>query len=411
MLQWMRFLRGYLYVTLGGYAPERFLNLCRNQEIVIWNLCVCPQGYRFCVSLKTFRTLKPLLRKTGTRLKIQKKIGMPFLVFRYRKHTCFLVGIGGAAVLLFLLSGFIWSVQIHGNSYYTDEVLTRFLVRSGCVYAAPKSQMDCKKIQMLIRREFEDITWVSARISGTCLYVDVQERLPEKQTSEETEDAQDLVADYDGVVTSITTRSGTPVVQKGTAVKKGAVLVSGLVAREDDSGNVTGYKMVHADADVWIRTSLPYRNTFSEYEKQRIKTGKKKRSIVLEGRKRQIHLGFVPGKRGKWMLFASQYPSGMGVWVRLPMRLTWQVWESYIEQKVTLSEEEIQAKAQMYLNTYCKKLTEKGIQISGNDVMIKRNKNKSEILVEGTLDIRVKASGYRKAKSPDIGKGKKQEWN
>ena len=409
MQRWIRFLHGYLYVTVSGYAPERFLNLCNHKKLVIWDLRVTSDGYQFCIGRRSFRALKPLLKKTGTRVKILRKTGLPFLAFRYRKHRCFLFGIGGAVAVLFLLSGFIWSIRIQGNSYYSDQVLEQFLVQSGYGYGTVKYRMDCKKIQNLLRREFDDITWVSARISGSRLYIDIQERLEEENAEKKEQSPKDLVADYAGTVLSITTRSGTPVVKAGDSVAVGDLLVSGLVQRTDDSGTVTGYLSVQADADVRIRTKVPYRDTFSALETTYVRTGEQRKSINLEIAGHQICLGWKIPQKGNWMVSRIRYPADFGYSKLSPVRITFQVSEAYQKESRRLSEQQIRKKAEDRLNDTCKKLKEKGVQILENDVMIK--KKKSEILVEGTLDAEAKAAQYRKSEYPDIKEGTKQEWN
>ena len=38
LLRLIKYFRGYVEVALWGYAPERFLNLCSNHDILIWDL-------------------------------------------------------------------------------------------------------------------------------------------------------------------------------------------------------------------------------------------------------------------------------------------------------------------------------------------------------------------------------------
>ena len=89
VLKVMKFFRGYLFVRLTGYSPERFFNLCGNADIVLWKIEPAEDGYTFCVSLPAFRKLKPMLRKSGTRVTILKRVGVPFLLYRYRHHRFF----------------------------------------------------------------------------------------------------------------------------------------------------------------------------------------------------------------------------------------------------------------------------------------------------------------------------------
>jgi len=107
VLSWIKFFRGYVYVHLTGYATERFLNLCGSRNILIWNLKPTEDGYYFYISVDGYRSLKPILKKTKTKARILKKYGVPFQLFRYRKHKVFAAGIAVSAVLLFYCSGFV----------------------------------------------------------------------------------------------------------------------------------------------------------------------------------------------------------------------------------------------------------------------------------------------------------------
>ena len=60
-------LKGYLKIRIIGYSPERFLNLCKNKEIRIWDLEAKGNDYEMLISVKDFLKLKPLLKKTQTK--------------------------------------------------------------------------------------------------------------------------------------------------------------------------------------------------------------------------------------------------------------------------------------------------------------------------------------------------------
>ncbi len=50
----LRYLSGYVCVELTGYATERFLNLCTNHDINLWNMDHKEDTYTFCMSLEDF---------------------------------------------------------------------------------------------------------------------------------------------------------------------------------------------------------------------------------------------------------------------------------------------------------------------------------------------------------------------
>ena len=66
----------------------------------------------------------------------------------------------------------------------------------------------------------------------------------------------------DGIVASIITRSGTPLVLPGAPCKKGEILVRGEIEIKNDSQEVIGYRYVPADADILIETEWYYYDEF-----------------------------------------------------------------------------------------------------------------------------------------------------
>ena len=38
LIKIIKFINGYVKIKVYGYSPERFLNLCSNHQILIWDL-------------------------------------------------------------------------------------------------------------------------------------------------------------------------------------------------------------------------------------------------------------------------------------------------------------------------------------------------------------------------------------
>lgn len=85
-----------------------------------------------------------------------------------------------------------------------------------------------------------------------------------------------------GIIESIYVRSGRALVAAGDEVEKGQLLVSGVLLITDDGGTVVNRQKVRADADVMIRSRIPY------YEEQAIAfsekkyTGKQANRVLLQ---------------------------------------------------------------------------------------------------------------------------------
>ena len=78
----IRHVQGYVKIRIKGYSPERFLNLCRYHKIYIWGLTPCDNAYEMYVSLRGFRRLRPLVRKTHTKVVLVKRYGLPFFIYK-----------------------------------------------------------------------------------------------------------------------------------------------------------------------------------------------------------------------------------------------------------------------------------------------------------------------------------------
>lgn len=111
----LRFLRGYVKIRIKGYSPERFLNLCSHHQIDIWGLQPCKNSYEMYVKLKDFRKIRPIVRKTRTKVVLVERFGMPFFLTRCQSRTWFLAGAVLCILLLMFYTSFIWDIHFEGN--------------------------------------------------------------------------------------------------------------------------------------------------------------------------------------------------------------------------------------------------------------------------------------------------------
>ena len=120
-------MRGYVLVKLLGYAPERFLNLCSNHNILVWDIEKQGACYIMKMSIRGFRRIRPLARKTTTKIMILEKHGLPFFIFNNRKRKAFFAGMFMCAGLLYVMSLFIWDIRVEGSVRYTPDLILKFL--------------------------------------------------------------------------------------------------------------------------------------------------------------------------------------------------------------------------------------------------------------------------------------------
>ncbi|MCI8483567.1 MAG: sporulation protein YqfD [Lachnospiraceae bacterium] len=370
----LKFLQGYVKIKLSGYAPERFLNLCSNHNILIWNLEYEEDNYVFCISVRGLKRLKPILRKTRTKFVILERVGLPFLMSRYRKRKLFFAGIFLCCGLLYTMSLFIWKIEIHGNLHETDSNIIKFLEKNQVYHGRLKSKIDCEKIEEELRAGYGDIIWASAKLEGTMLIIDIQENLAANQQAskqaEEDTGPSDLIADKDAVIYSILTRQGTPYVEKGSEVHPGDLLVEGKNPVLNDSGEVASYQYCVSDADILGITQYMYEDQFSMGYEDKVFTGEESAAYGMRLWNLQMKLPHFFRKFSDYDVITNEYPVKIGETFYLPLLFTKETCKEYKTEKKRYSKQEAEQAARAKLEEFCAELTQKGVQIIENNVMI-----------------------------------------
>ena len=105
---------GYVRITVEGYYIERFINICINSKILIWNIKREKGGVKIFlnVGLHDFKKLIQISKKTKCKIKINRKRGIPFILNRYRKRKIFALFLGLVAIAIMISSNYIWNIEI-----------------------------------------------------------------------------------------------------------------------------------------------------------------------------------------------------------------------------------------------------------------------------------------------------------
>ena len=77
--------------------------------------------------------------------------------------------------MLYVCSLFIWDIQIHGNHFYSQETVLETLEAFQIRERNLEKKRRLQKIAAKIRTSFPQVVWVSAKIQGTCLMIEMKE--------------------------------------------------------------------------------------------------------------------------------------------------------------------------------------------------------------------------------------------
>lgn len=380
-MRW-KFPKGYLKIRISGKQIERFMNLCKNRGISLHQLKFLEMEQMECrLSVSDFFLIQQIRRKTHVKIKILKKQGMSFFFHQHKKRRAFFLGFVLCMFVMLLLSKRIWVISIEGNVSNTTPEIMKFLENTGVSHGMKRSEIDCKTVASLLREHYEDITWVAAKLSGSTLTISIKEGVLQEDIYEDA--ACDLVADKQGTIVKMITRSGVPQKKVGDTCEMGEILVLGRVDITNDEQEVVRYEYVHADADVYIQYTIPYYRQISLQETIEKQTGNQKKSFSLQ--LGAWYLDFSFKKEKTWKVIKDTRRFRLTESFYLPIYVTKIVATEYVETTRILSEEEAKEKARNELLQYEKNLIQKGVQIFVNNVKIETN---HEFCVSyGTLEV------------------------
>ncbi len=370
MLGILQFLKGYVRMKIWGVSPERFLNLCANKNILLWDISKEGDAYTMCISLSAFLQLRPIARKTGVRVVVLQRYGLPFSLPGLLKRKIFIAGLFLCVAFWIVSYRFVWDIRLEGNYQITQEVFSDFLASQQVHVGMQKTDLDISSLEKEIRRAFPEITWTSARLSGTRLEISIKENdAPITTETEKPEGGQDLVSEYAGVITSMIVRSGVPAVKIGDIVEEGTLLVEGRVPIYNEDATVREYLYITADADITVEHAITYQDTLPATYIQKDYTGRSLRRPFVRLGSQEIKL---PQERPYLVYDTVIQGHTPEVLEKLSVPFSWgqYVYREYmnVEHEYTLKQAEalLMEKELQFLAT----LEEKGVHIIEKDVKI-----------------------------------------
>lgn len=268
---------GVVNVQIEGFFTERFINLCKINNIKIWDIRNIVKGViRFNIGIGDFKKLRKIAKKTKCKMIIKNKKGIYFTLFKYRKRKLLFILILFILVLSILLSTFIWKIDIEGNEYLEESKITDALKVSGLYVGKNKVFIDKKEITNLLRLNLSDISWAGIDINGTKAIVKVVEKTRLNEKDIQNTEIGDIIASKSGVITKIVPENGTAKFKEGSYICEGDVAIEGMIySKYIDPISVT------AKGILKINTEYTYENTYLYNNKVKKNTGKTLYSVGM----------------------------------------------------------------------------------------------------------------------------------
>lgn len=365
----LKWLRGFLIIRISGASMERFINICSRNQIVMWRVVHGKDYIEAYISKKDFKQVQSYVKKTDVKLDIRDKIGLPFFFYKYKKRKCFAIGFIICIAIVYTFTLFIWDISISGETAYTSEQIIKDIKENYVGIGTFKKDIDCAELEKKLREKYDKVAWISCEIKGTQLNIDFTETIEAEKVRQENAPCN-IVAAKDGIITDIITRSGTTVAECGGEVKRGDILITGVINIYNDFDELVETNYVPASGDVYAIAEYNYSDEFDMKYYKKEYTGNNKKYIKI----------YIGGKLYTPYKPKIKYPNYDTVTNDTKLRLGNSFYLPVSFQKTTVKEykavsdeytaEEAGRKARKKLNLYLDNLRKKGVEILENNVTI-----------------------------------------
>lgn len=200
---------------------------------------------------------------------IVKYYGKKNIVNIYENNKYVLLSLIISFMLLFLLCNTIFDIKINSDDKDIVNIINDSLKDNGIdVY---KRKVSFNKLNSIKNKILEDnkdtLEWIEIREKGCIYYIDVTPRVKSNNNVDNALPS-DIVALKDGVIKHIVVHRGSKVIDNGDYVKKGDILISGnIIKNENVIDRVHSEGVIYAETWKTVNISIPFKRIDYVYKK------------------------------------------------------------------------------------------------------------------------------------------------
>ena len=278
------YLRGSYTVTARAESVCRALNVLMKNNVPFYGVKAEGGGLVcFCLEPDAFRKYVALTAEMTIEDERVTRRGLFAFASGYKMRIGFFIGAVLCAALLAASSFFVWDINVSGQTGLSEKEILKTLEGYGLYIGAYIPNIDTMRLENELVIDTEELSYASINLRGTVAEVVVRER--KEKDVENISLPSNLVANCDGQIESIEVRGGMPTVKKGQIVKKGQLLVSGVI-----DSQAVGYRLVRARGEIYARISRSFTAEVPLVREKKSRTGEKKTRVTIRFFAKKINL-------------------------------------------------------------------------------------------------------------------------
>lgn len=268
------FISGMALVRIKGLMPESFLNGCANGGIELANL---KRIDSFTLELRMHSAAlsqgEEIAKGCSCDFELVKSGREWFRLFRRKILPLSLMLV--MIALVFWSKFYVWEIELKGNENISDGEILGALAQCGVESGAfwPAFSADSIRSQVLYR--IPELSWITVNMHGSLAEVIVVERNSPPEMIYEGA-CSNIVSDKDAFIIEVKALEGKSLVKAGDAVKKGDILISGIV-----ESSFSPPRFLHCLGSVKAETNSSLTAVRPSAVEKKVMTGEKSRKFAL----------------------------------------------------------------------------------------------------------------------------------
>lgn len=262
-------------LKITGKSPKRFVKDLITLKISLYSVKIGDDYTIIIVDDDGLGQIKKI--KTSYKIEIIKEYGLIKYINSFKKYFWLITSVVIGIIVIEVLSNIVFDIEVEHSKSEIRQIILNDLDEYGIKkYRFRVSYKEKENIKKkILAKETERIEWLEIERQGTKYVVKVEERIKNKK--KENLKSQNIVASKDAMILSINATKGEVVKKKYDYVKKGEVLISGFIKRDDKVVSKT-----KADGEVfgevWYKVDVDLPKKYHIINK----TGKSKKKIELQ---------------------------------------------------------------------------------------------------------------------------------
>lgn len=248
----------YSEITIPSKQKSRALSLILSSSLTYKRaFSVDTDNFVIEISQRHAERYEKLFRASSIEYRLKKTEGIFSFISCIKSRGGVLFGLLFLFSVLIFSSNIVWKINIHGNSIATREEILNELENAGFSLGTFIPGIDYDELHNSVLLNSDCLSWITVNVTGNVADVYVREK--SKKEDKVTPAYSNVIAAYDGYIEKIIVENGKKEVSVGQVVKKGDILISGVIDSQSEGVRYEQAKgEVFAYVSKQIKVEIPY---------------------------------------------------------------------------------------------------------------------------------------------------------